>query len=57
VAGEEENITVVERSLSDLAADADAGRIVDGKLLTLILALRVRRPELFQGRDVAARAE
>ena len=46
--GEEENITVVERDLADLAADADAGRIVDGKLLTLVLALRLRRPELFQ---------
>jgi nudix-type nucleoside diphosphatase (YffH/AdpP family) len=45
--GEAENITVVECDLADLAADADAGRIVDGKLLTLVLALRARRPELF----------
>jgi nudix-type nucleoside diphosphatase (YffH/AdpP family) len=45
--GEHEDITVVERSLLELAADADEGRIADGKLLTLILALRLRRPDLF----------
>jgi nudix-type nucleoside diphosphatase (YffH/AdpP family) len=44
---EHEQITVVERRLSELAADADDGRITDGKLLTLALALRLRRPELF----------
>lgn len=47
LAHEHENITVVERPLADLAADADLGLIVDGKLLTLVLALRLRRPELF----------
>jgi nudix-type nucleoside diphosphatase (YffH/AdpP family) len=47
LASENEDITVVERSLTDLAEDADAGRIADGKLLTLVLALRVRRPDLF----------
>jgi len=47
VADEHEGITVAERSLAELAADADQQRIADGKLLTLILALRLRRPELF----------
>jgi 8-oxo-dGTP pyrophosphatase MutT (NUDIX family) len=46
-AGEHENITVTERSLDELAAASDQGRIEDGKLLTLVLALRLRRPELF----------
>jgi len=45
--GEHENITVVERPLADLAADAEAGRILDGKLLVLVQTLRVRRPDLF----------
>jgi len=47
VADEHEGITVVERELADLAADVDQGRIADGKLVTLVLALRLRRPELF----------
>jgi 8-oxo-dGTP pyrophosphatase MutT (NUDIX family) len=47
VEGEREGITVVERLLAELAADVDQGRIADGKLLTLILALRLRRPDLF----------
>jgi nudix-type nucleoside diphosphatase (YffH/AdpP family) len=47
LASENEEITVVERSLADLAEDADHGRIADGKLLTLVLWLRVRRPDLF----------
>jgi nudix-type nucleoside diphosphatase (YffH/AdpP family) len=47
VAGENEGITVVERPLEQLAREVDQGRIVDGKLLTLILALRLRKPELF----------
>ncbi len=48
LASENEDITVVERSLAELAEDADHGRIVDGKLLTLVLSLRVRHPELFR---------
>jgi nudix-type nucleoside diphosphatase (YffH/AdpP family) len=47
LAEEHEAITVIERPLAQLAADADAGSIVDLKLLALILALRARRPELF----------
>jgi hypothetical protein len=47
VEGEHEGITVVERLLAELAADVDQGRISDGKLLTLVLALRLRRPDLF----------
>jgi nudix-type nucleoside diphosphatase (YffH/AdpP family) len=44
---EHEDIDVVERSLTTLAAAADQGRIEDSKLLTLVLALRLRHPELF----------
>ena len=47
---EHEDITVHERSLAQLAADSDEGRIADAKLLTLVLALRLRRPELFDAR-------
>jgi nudix-type nucleoside diphosphatase (YffH/AdpP family) len=47
VEDEHESITAVERPLADLAADADVGAIVDVKLLTLVLALRLRQPELF----------
>ena len=49
LAEEHETITVIERPLVQLAADADAGRVVDLKLLTLVLALRARRPDLFSG--------
>ena len=45
--GEDEGITVVDQLLAELAADVDQGRIADGKLLTLVLALRLRRPDLF----------
>jgi nudix-type nucleoside diphosphatase (YffH/AdpP family) len=44
---EHEGITVAERPLAELATDADAGRILDGKLLVLTQTLRLRRPELF----------
>jgi nudix-type nucleoside diphosphatase (YffH/AdpP family) len=44
---EHEGITVIERPLARLAEEADAGLIVDLKLLALVLALRSRRPELF----------
>ncbi|MEP7209624.1 MAG: NUDIX domain-containing protein [Alphaproteobacteria bacterium] len=47
VRGEQEGIEVIERSLLALAQDADDGKIADAKLLTLILALRLRRPDLF----------
>lgn len=45
--GEGEDITLAETPLADLAARADAGRIDDLKLLTLVQTLRLRRPELF----------
>ena len=44
---EHEGITVVERSLATLATAADQGQIEDSKLLTLVLALRLRHPDLF----------
>jgi nudix-type nucleoside diphosphatase (YffH/AdpP family) len=46
-AGENEDIIVLERPLAALAQDVDTGRVSDGKLLTLMLALRLRRPGLF----------
>lgn len=45
---EDENITVVEQSLAELWANADAGCIEDLKTLALVMALRLRRPELFE---------
>jgi len=47
VSGEHEGITVLERPLAMLAADADRGHIADAKLLTLVFALRLRHPHLF----------
>ena len=47
LASEHEMITVVERPLAELAGEADRGQIADAKLLILVLALRLRRPELF----------
>jgi len=46
-ASEHEMIDVQEAPLAQLWAWAEARRIEDLKTLTLILALRVRRPELF----------
>ncbi len=45
--GEHENITVLERPLADLGAELDGARIGDMKLLALVQALKLRRPELF----------
>jgi nudix-type nucleoside diphosphatase (YffH/AdpP family) len=47
VAGESENITVVEMPLSELWAKAQGGGIADMKTLTLILLLHEKHPELF----------
>jgi nudix-type nucleoside diphosphatase (YffH/AdpP family) len=44
---EHEGITVVERSLSELAAEAARAQIADAKLLILVQTLRLSRPELF----------
>jgi len=52
LAAEHEDITVVERPLDSLAADAMQGEVADGKLLTLIMALQLRRPDLFIGRII-----
>jgi nudix-type nucleoside diphosphatase (YffH/AdpP family) len=49
VAGEHENIEVIELPLSQLATMADAGDLHDMKLLLLLLqSLRLRRSELFK---------
>ena len=47
VDGEDENITVMEIPLAALWAQVEAQEIEDLKTLSLVLALRVRRPELF----------
>lgn len=47
VAGEHENIEVIELPLSKLAAMADAGGLHDMKLLLLLQTLRLRQPDLF----------
>jgi nudix-type nucleoside diphosphatase (YffH/AdpP family) len=47
VAGEHENITVIEMPLADLAAMAARGDVTDLKTLTLLLMLKDRRPDLF----------
>ena len=51
LAAEHEDITVVERPLDSLAADARLGEVADGKLLTLIMALQLRRPDLFSSTE------
>ena len=47
LAEEHEDITVEERPLADLWAAAERGELRDLKTLTLVLALRARRPGLF----------
>ncbi|GAB6841605.1 nudix-type nucleoside diphosphatase (YffH/AdpP family) [Methylorubrum rhodinum] len=47
LAEEHEGITVAEVRLADLAAQAEAGELADLKTYTLVLALRLRRPDLF----------
>jgi nudix-type nucleoside diphosphatase (YffH/AdpP family) len=47
LAEEQESLEVVESPLARLAADAAAGAIVDAKLLILVQALQLRRPDLF----------
>ena len=49
LAEEHEDITVLEVPLADLAAQADAGTLLDMKTLVLVQTLRLRRPELFVG--------
>jgi nudix-type nucleoside diphosphatase (YffH/AdpP family) len=45
--GEHEGIEVLEAPLAHLAEQCECGQIEDLKLFALILALRLRRPELF----------
>ena len=47
LADEHENITIVEMMLAELAAMVARGTLDDLKTVTLVLALHVRRPELF----------
>jgi nudix-type nucleoside diphosphatase (YffH/AdpP family) len=47
VPSEHEGITVIERPLDELAADVSQRRTTDAKLVTLVLALQLRRPGLF----------
>lgn len=49
LADEDENITVLEIPLAQLWSQVEAHEILDLKTLTMILALRLRRPELFTG--------
>lgn len=46
--GEHEGITVCETALSEFARAGDEGQLADAKLLMLVQALRLRRPDLFQ---------
>jgi nudix-type nucleoside diphosphatase (YffH/AdpP family) len=47
LAEEHEEIEIIEMTLSELAALADAGSLDDLKTFALIQALRLRRPDLF----------
>jgi len=47
LAVEQEDITVLETPLADLVQLGAGGEIVDLKLLALVQALRLRRPDLF----------
>jgi nudix-type nucleoside diphosphatase (YffH/AdpP family) len=49
LAEENENIEPVTVPLAELAKMAERGEIADLKTLALVLALRLRRPELFAG--------
>jgi nudix-type nucleoside diphosphatase (YffH/AdpP family) len=45
---DEEEITVVELPLAELAAMAERGALADVKLFALVQTLRLRRPDLFR---------
>jgi|SRR5579872_1303658 len=47
LAAEHERIAVEETPIAQLWREAEAGRLADMKTLTLLMALRIRRPELF----------
>lgn len=47
LAHEQENITVHELGLAELWAMHERDALFDGKLLTLLMALKIKKPELF----------
>ena len=47
VAGEHEDIRVLDVPLAELGRDLETGRLADMKLLATVQALKLRRPELF----------
>ncbi len=47
LAHEQENITVVEMPLAELARLADANQLTDMRTLAMVQTLRLRRPDLF----------
>jgi len=54
LAGEDEQITIVEMPLAELAALADRGELTDAKSLILLQTLRVKHPDLFGAPAAAA---
>ena len=48
LSGENEDITVIEMPLAELADMADDGRLADLKSLAMVQTLRLRRPDLFR---------
>jgi nudix-type nucleoside diphosphatase (YffH/AdpP family) len=47
LSSEHEGITLIERPLTELATDVNQRRTTDAKLVILVLALQLRRPDLF----------
>lgn len=54
IAAEQEDVTVVEMPLAELAALADRGELADAKTMLLLQTLRLRRPELFGAQEGGA---
>lgn len=51
---EDEQITIVEMPLAELAARADKGELTDAKSLILLQTLRLKRPDLFDSGPLPA---
>lgn len=47
LASEDEDVTIVEMPLAELASLADRGELADAKTMLLLQTLRLRRPDLF----------